>query len=62
MEPHSEHTFYAWLIIIGAVCVITIIGALIDRFFLNRRIAALERQRAQVHPSHPAIHGHPARS
>lgn len=38
MTPDSEHAFYAWLIVIGAVCVVTIIGALIDRFFLNRRM------------------------
>lgn len=41
MEPHSEHAFYAWLIIIGAVCVAILIGAIIDRFFLNRRLGQL---------------------
>ncbi len=38
MEPHAEHAFYAWLIVISAVCVVTLIGAAIDRFYLNRRL------------------------
>lgn len=37
MIPSHEHAFYAWLIVIGAVCCVTIIGALIDRLYLNRR-------------------------
>lgn len=31
MEPHIEHTFYTWLIIIAAVAIATFIGAIIDR-------------------------------
>ncbi|MDE6460269.1 MAG: hypothetical protein K2K52_05475 [Paramuribaculum sp.] len=42
MIPQSEHALYGWLIIIGAVCIATIIGALIDRVFLNRKIGNLK--------------------
>ncbi len=42
MTPHSEQAFYAWLIVIGAVCLVMLAGALIDRFFLNRRIRRQE--------------------
>lgn len=38
MAPNNEHAFYAWLIVIGAVCIVTVVGAVIDRFFLNRRL------------------------
>lgn len=41
MEPGNEHAFYAWLIIIGAVCIAILIGAMVDRFFLNRRLGRL---------------------
>ena len=37
MITHDENAFYAWLIIIGAVCVTVLIGAAIDRFYLKRR-------------------------
>ncbi len=50
MQPNHEHAFYAWLIIIGLVCLTVFIGALIDRFFLYRR---LRRQPLAVHLSKP---------
>ncbi len=50
MVPHSEHAFYGWLIIIGAVCIATIIGALIDRVFLNRHIGQLRGYRPYYVP------------
>lgn len=49
MEPHLEHTFYAWLIIIGAVCIAAFLGAVIDRlrFMHTHRAVLVEaRQRA----------------
>ncbi len=48
MYPPHEHAFYLWLIIIGAVCVTTIIGAAIDRYFLNRRLRAVRCCHAKV--------------
>lgn len=45
MLPAHEHAFYMWLIIIGCVCIATFIGALIDRFFLYRR---LRQQQVQL--------------
>lgn len=51
MVPQSEHAFYAWLIIIGAVCAATFIGALIDRVFLNRRIGQLRGYRPYYLPT-----------
>lgn len=38
MVPSQEHAFYMWLIIIGCVCIAAFIGAMIDRFFLYRRL------------------------
>lgn len=47
MVPEHEHAFYAWLIVIGAVCVVTLIGAAIDRYYLKRRLRAdFEREKA----------------
>lgn len=46
MYPPHEHAFYAWLIIIAAVCLAIIIGALIDRFILKRQI----RDQLRRHP------------
>lgn len=48
MYPPHEHAFYLWLIIIGAVCVTTIIGAAIDRYYLNRRLRAVRASHAEV--------------
>ncbi len=53
MYPPHEHAFYLWLIIIGAVCVTTIIGAAIDRYFLNRRLRAVRARHAEVILSEP---------
>ena len=55
MYPPLEHAFYLWLIIIGAVCVTTLIGAAIDRFFLNRRLRAVRARHAEVILSAPQI-------
>lgn len=49
MEPHIEHTFYTWLIVIGAVCIATFIGAIIDRVRLlhaHRETLRQARERA----------------
>ena len=46
MEPSNEHAFYAWLIIIAAVCIVVLIGAAIDRYFLNRRLKRLTARQA----------------
>ena len=51
MQPDHEHAFYAWLIVIAAVCIVTLVGALLDRFYLNRR---LQRQTPQVNTPQPA--------
>ncbi|MCC8070554.1 MAG: hypothetical protein LIO90_01980 [Bacteroidales bacterium] len=61
MIPHDEHTFYTWLIIIGAVCIVTFIGAMIDRFYLNRRIRQMRRSYhavpvKQQHSTHTPAH------
>ena len=50
MVPQSEHTFYGWLISIGAVCIATVVGALIDRVFLNRRIGHVKGYRPYYIP------------
>jgi hypothetical protein len=51
MQPYSEHQIIGWLIIIGAVCLTILIGAAIDRLYLNRRLhrqcAPARRQRIQ---------------
>ena len=44
MITQDENAFYAWLIIIGAVCVTVLIGAAIDRFYLKRRTCRLRCQ------------------
>lgn len=51
MEPGNEHAFYAWLIIIGAVCIAIFIGAMVDRFFLNRRLGRLRGYSRYYHPA-----------
>lgn len=47
MEPHIEHTFYTWLIIIAAVSIATFVGAVIDRvrFMRLHRAEIRERRR-----------------
>lgn len=47
MEPHAEHAFYAWMIILGAVFLATFIGALIwrIRFMHANHNAIVERRR-----------------
>lgn len=45
MIPDSEHAFYAWLIVISAVCAVTLIGAAIDRFYLKRRLGIVTHKR-----------------
>ncbi len=42
MEPHIEHTFYTWIIVVAAVSIATLIGAVIDRV---RLMKACHRQR-----------------
>lgn len=54
MYPPHEHAFYAWLIIIAAVCIAIIIGALIDRFILKRQI----RDRLRRHPIAVSSHAY----
>lgn len=44
MEPHIEHTFYTWLIVIAAVSIATFIGAIIDRV----RFMKANRQRIRA--------------
>lgn len=41
MIPQNEHTFLAWFIIIGAVCIATLLGALINRVIINRSMGQL---------------------
>ncbi len=49
MEPHLEHTFYTWLIVIAAVCVASFIGAIIDRVrFRNAHRDELEAIRREA--------------
>lgn len=53
MVPSQEHAFYMWLIIIGAVCIATFIGAMIDRFFLYRRLRQQKQPvRREIHTIH----------
>lgn len=42
MEPHIEHTFYTWIIVMGAVAVAAWIGSMIDR------VRALKARRVAV--------------
>lgn len=58
MYPPHEHAFYLWLIIIGAVCVTTIIGAAIDRYYLNRRLRTVRARHAEVILSEPVAKNH----
>lgn len=37
MQLYSEHAIFGWLIIIGAVCMTIILGAVLDRFMHNHR-------------------------
>lgn len=47
MEPHIEHTFYTWLIIVAAVSIAAFIGAVIDRvrFMRVHHALIMERRR-----------------
>ncbi|MDE7450460.1 MAG: hypothetical protein K2M72_09660 [Paramuribaculum sp.] len=38
MYPPHEHAFYIWCIAIAAVGIATLIGAFINRIFLNRKL------------------------
>ncbi len=44
MLPVYDHSLFAWLLIIGAVCLTIAIGAAIDRYFINRRIKVVARR------------------
>ena len=49
MFPQTEHSFYAWLIIIGSVCLAIIIAAAIDRVLINRRLKILAQRMPETH-------------
>ena len=53
MQPTDEHTFYMWLLIVGAVCVAVLIGVTVDRFLLNRRIKRMEAFSHKLETSTP---------
>lgn len=48
MYPPHEHAFYAWLIIISAVCIAIIIGAVVDRFIMGRHIHSFSPVRVKT--------------
>lgn len=51
MYPPHEHAFYAWLIIIGAVCIVAFMGAMLWRIrfmYANRAVIQDRRRRACI--------------
>lgn len=49
MYPPYEHTFYAWLIIIAAVCIVAFTGAVLSRIrFMHANRAVIQDRRRRT--------------
>lgn len=40
MEPAINNEFYFWIVLLSVVAVLVIIGAIVDRIILNRKISS----------------------
>lgn len=49
MEPHIEHTFYTWIIVVSVVCIATFIGAVIDRVrLIHAQVNQIRKRHAEA--------------
>lgn len=47
MIPQTFHTLLNWIMVIGAVCIVALIGALVDKLYLNRRVQYIRLRRVE---------------
>lgn len=61
MQLNNEHEVFAWLIIIGAICLTIVIGAFLDKFMHSRRQSNLrvETKAVRVNAVTPARRRYP---
>lgn len=38
MEPELNNEFYFWVVILGVVAILVIIGAIVDRILINKKL------------------------